>query len=94
MAKWHAARGALPAWFSPTLPDASPPPPWPLALQVQRATAGVGRVAERWRVFGALWRTDRAAALAKLRWVGRGKRVEERGAGLGLPAWQEPVPVA
>lgn len=36
-------------------------------LQVQRATAGVGKVAERWRAFGSLWKADRAAALAKFK---------------------------
>ena len=35
--------------------------------EVQRATAGVAKVAERWRAFGALWKADREGALAKLR---------------------------
>ncbi|KAI7844971.1 hypothetical protein COHA_001338 [Chlorella ohadii] len=35
--------------------------------EVQRATAGVAKVAERWRLFAPLWKLDRAAALAKLR---------------------------
>lgn len=42
-----------------------------LAVQqeVQRAAVGVGRAAARWRVFGALWRGEREAAVAKLRHV-------------------------
>ena len=35
--------------------------------EVQRATAGVAKVAERWRAFAALWKADREGALAKLR---------------------------
>ena len=35
--------------------------------EVQRATAGVAKVAERWRAFGALWKADHEGALAKLR---------------------------
>lgn len=30
---------------------------------------GVAKVADRWRAYGALWRMDRTAALAKLRRV-------------------------
>jgi hypothetical protein len=36
---------------------------------VPHAVAGVARVAARWRGFGTLWRGDRQAALAKLRWA-------------------------
>ncbi|PRW56454.1 flagellar inner arm dynein 1 heavy chain alpha [Chlorella sorokiniana] len=35
--------------------------------EVQRAAAGVAKVAERWRAFAPLWKLDRAAALSKLR---------------------------
>lgn len=37
--------------------------------EVPGAVTAMTRVAARWRGFGALWRNDRQAALAKLRWA-------------------------